>query len=254
VPLTDTHAHLNHARFEGDLPDVIARARQAGVARIVVPGYDLPSSQAAVALAREHEGLSAAVGVHPHDASGLDEAGLAQLRRLAEQPEVAAVGESGLDYYYEHSPRPAQRAAFAAHAALAREVGLPLIVHSRDASEEVMALLAEAAPPVVVLHCFSGDEAAAAQAVERGYYLGLAGPLTFRNAASLRTIAAGLPRERVLIETDCPYLAPAPHRGKRCAPAHVALVCRALADLWNEDPAAVADLTSANAAAAFGWD
>ena len=251
--LTDTHAHLQHPRLAPDLPEVIARSRQAGVARIIVPGYDLPSSQAAIALAREH-GLSAAVGVHPHDASTLDDAALAQIRRLAQEPEVVAIGESGLDYHYDHSPRLVQRAAFEAHAALARELDLPLIVHSREASDDVMAILASAAPPRVILHCFSGDEAMAAQAIGRGYYIGLAGPLTFQNAAGLRAIAAGLPRDRVLVETDCPYLAPAPHRGQRNEPAYVAFVAERLAELWGIDAEAVADLTSANAARAFALD
>ena len=252
--LADTHAHLNHPDFARDLPEVMARARRAGVGRIVVPGYDLASSQAAIDLARGHEGVLAAVGIHPHDASTADDAALAALRRMAGEPEVIAMGESGLDYHYDHSPRPAQRAAFEAQAALARELALPLIVHSREAHEEVMAVLADAAPSVVILHCFSGDEAAAAQAVERGYFIGLAGPITFKNAEGLRRIAAGLPRERVLIETDCPYLAPAPHRGKRSEPAHVALVAQRLAEVWGEDSATVAAVTSANAAAAFGWE
>jgi len=247
----DTHAHLNHPNFAPDLPEVIARAHQAGVSRIFVPGYDLPSSDAALELARRHEGVSAAVGIHPHDASTFDDAALARLRELAAAPEVVAIGESGLDYHYDHSPREAQRAAFKAHANLARELTLPLIVHSREASDDVMSILADAAPGIVILHCFSGDEAMAAQAIERGYYIGLAGPLTFHNAERLRAIAAGLPRERVLIETDCPYLATAPHRGKRNEPAHVTLVARRLAELWGIDPSAVAALTSANAAAAL---
>jgi TatD DNase family protein len=249
--LTDTHAHLNHSRFAGDLAQVIDRARQAGVARVIVPGYDLPSSRDAVALAREHDGVWAAVGVHPHDASTLDDAALTEIRALAREPRVVAVGESGLDYHYDHSPRAVQRAAFEAHAHLARELGLPLIVHTREASDDALAVLGAAAPEVVILHCFSGDEAVAARAVERGYYIGLAGPLTFPNAGGLRAIAAGLPRDRVLVETDCPYLAPAPHRGQRNEPAYVALVAGRLAELWSEDPAQVAEITSANAQAAF---
>ncbi|MHB1134116.1 MAG: TatD family hydrolase [Chloroflexota bacterium] len=260
--LVDSHAHLDDEAFAADRADVLARARAAGVTRIVSVGADLASSRANVALAASTPGVWASVGVHPHEAAGLneaaglDEAALAELRSLAAQPRVVAIGEIGLDFYRDLSPRPAQQAAFRAQLALARELGLPAIVHDREAHDEVLAVLREwaGAYPAArgVLHCFSGDEALARAAIELGFYISLAGPVTYANARRLQSLAAILPLERLLVETDCPYLTPVPRRGQRNEPALVALVAEKVAALRGLAPADLAAATTANARRLFG--
>ena len=255
--LVDSHAHLDDEAFTADRAEVLARAGAAGVRLIVSVGADLPSSRANVALAARHQGVWAAVGVHPHEAAGLDAAALAELRALASRPRVVAIGEIGLDFYRDRSPRPAQREAFQAQLRLAAELALPAIVHDREAHDEVLATLREwvgATGPRArgVLHCFSGEEALAAAAIALGFYVSLAGPVTYANARRLQALAASLPLERLLVETDCPYLPPAPHRGQRNEPALVALVAEKVATLRGLPLAEVAAATTANAQRLFG--
>jgi TatD DNase family protein len=251
--LIDSHCHPFMADFDPDRPAMLERAGQAGVTAIIAVGYDLESSRQAVALAEASAGVFACVAIHPHHAADVSPASLDRLKTLARHPRVVAIGETGLDFYRNLSPRDAQDAAFRAHLRLARELALPLVVHDRDAHDEVMALLCEEADglPAVILHCFSGDLAMAEAAWARGYYTSLAGPLTYKNAAALREVAKAAPRERVLIETDAPYLSPEPFRGRRNEPAMVRRVAEALAELWKADPDAVARLTAENAARAF---
>ncbi|HIC92753.1 MAG TPA: TatD family deoxyribonuclease, partial [Anaerolineae bacterium] len=211
MELTDTHAHLDFPQFDGDREEVIERALAAGVRRIINVGADLASSRRAVALAEAHPPIYAAVGVHPHDAKTLTDEALAELLGLARHPKVVAIGEIGLDFYRDLSPREAQRQAFERQLALARELGLPVIVHDRNAHAEVMDVLRRRGLRGV-LHCFSGDLEMARQAIEMGFYISVAGPATFKNAKRLPEIVRQLPLERLLIETDCPYLAPHPHR------------------------------------------
>ena len=248
--LTDTHAHLTHPQYCGDR-GVIARAAAGGVGRIITVGFDLPTSQSGALLAAEDPRVWHSPGIHPHDASQAAPESLKELRRLATLPRAAAIGETGLDFYRERSPREAQLHAFRDHLQLAADLDLPVIVHSRDAGEQVLAAWQESRCRLGVLHCFSGDAAVAQRAIELGLYLGIAGPATFRNAERLRSIVASLPRDRILLETDCPYLAPHPHRGQINEPAYLALIAEAVAQCWGASLAEVAAITSANAARCF---
>ncbi len=253
--LTDTHTHLDFPQFDGDRERVIERAATAGVRAIVDVGTDLASSLAAVALAEAYPQIYAAVGVHPHDAKTLTRETLEELRALAGHPKVVAIGEIGLDFYRDLSPREKQRQAFQQQLALASEVGKPVIIHDRQAHQEVMAILRRwvesSHQPVGVLHCFSGDLAMAQEAIELGFYISIAGPVTFKNARRLRQLVRQLPLEKLLVETDCPYLTPHPHRGKRNEPAYVKLVAQEVARLKGMSLEEIARITSNNAQALF---
>jgi TatD DNase family protein len=242
--LIDSHCHLDFSQFNPDRGAVLKRALAAGVTTIINPGTDLASSRRAVTMAQTFgDHVYAAVGVHPHDASSFDQQTLAALRELAAHDEVVAIGEIGLDYYRDRSPRDQQRAAFEAQLTVAADLSLPVIVHQREAAADVMAILKDwgtsipldevttLAHPGCVLHAFSGDQALADEAVQMGFFVGVGGPLTYRNARSLPKIVTRLPLERVLIETDAPYLPPHPHRGQRNEPAYLTLVAQRLAEL-----------------------
>ncbi|HVP56625.1 MAG TPA: TatD family hydrolase [bacterium] len=226
--MIDSHAHLNFKHFRRDLPAVLERARAAGVRAIVTIGCDLPSSEAAVRLAHEHAEIYAVVGVHPHDAKTLDSAALSRLETLAHDPRVVAIGEIGLDYYRDLSPRHLQEQAFRDQIGLARRADLPVVVHDRDAHAKVMQILKEEQVSRGVLHCFSGDVNMARQAIQLGFYLSFAGPVTY-DGSRARDVIGKIPVDRILIETDCPYLAPVPFRGKRNEPAYVKYVLEHLA-------------------------
>ncbi|MBI2302308.1 MAG: TatD family hydrolase [Armatimonadetes bacterium] len=256
MALIDTHTHLQFRAFDADRDAVLQRAAEAGVERIVVVGCDLPSSRAAVALAAEHAGrVYAAVGVHPHEAASLDAVGLAELRRLAARPGVVAIGECGLDYYRDRCPRDVQQRAFALQQRLAVELGLPLVVHSREAVDDVLRSLAEkgGSRTRVVLHCFTTDPEAAERVVAAGCWLGMDGPVTYPKATDAHRIAQEVPLARLLLETDCPYLAPQAVRGKRCEPAHVRAVAERVAELRGMECEELAAATAASAAEFFGW-
>jgi TatD DNase family protein len=258
--LIDTHAHVDFAKFDADRQAVIERAQAAGVAVILNVGADLESSRAAVRLAKEYEMIYAAVGMHPHDASKLDGAVLAALRDLAQQPKVVAIGEIGLDFYRDLSPRDVQRRAFQAQLAWAAKLGKPVVIHDRDAHEEVMDILAEwatglknspLAGRVGVLHTFSGDLAMAERAIDLGFCISVSGPVTYHNARQLPDIVRALPLDRLLVETDCPFLAPHPHRGKRNEPAYVRLIAERIAALRGMAFDDLAEATTANARRLF---
>lgn len=253
--LIDTHAHLDFPHFDDDRERVIERATTAGVRAIVDIGTDLASSQAAVALAEAYPQIYAAVGVHPHDAKTLTKETLEEMRALASHPKVVAIGEIGLDFYRDLSPRDKQRQAFQQQLALASEAGKPVIIHDRDAHSEVMAILRRwiegGYQPAGVLHCFSGDLAMAQEAIELGFYVSIAGPVTFKNARRLRELVRQLPLEKLLVETDCPYLTPHPHRGKRNEPAYVKLVAQEIARIKRLSLEEVARIISDNAQALF---
>jgi TatD DNase family protein len=233
--LVDTHCHLNFNAFDEDRTEVLERARAAGVVALINPGTDLNDSRQIVALAETIPNLYAAVGFHPNDAADFDEMALAELRTLASYPKVVAVGEIGLDYYWDKAPRPLQWQVFEQQLALAKEVGKPVIIHQREAAADTMAVLRQWGAgqhhPGLVLHSFSGDRAMAEEALELGFYLGLSGPVTFKNARDLPEIVAAAPPERLLVETDAPFLAPHPFRGKRNEPAYVKLVAERVAAL-----------------------
>lgn len=257
--LTDTHCHLDLSQFDQDREAVIERARAAGVIRIMNPGIDLGSSRRAVALAETYAEVYAAVGFHPHDAAKMGEAEFAELRELAQHPKVKAIGEIGLDYYRDLSPRDVQRRTFRRHLELAGELDLPVIVHCRDAHHDVMAVLGEWATECHgsargVLHSYSGNRAGMQGAFDMGFVIGITGPITFPKAEELRVVAQTAPFDKVLIETDAPYLAPQPNRGRRNEPAYVRHVAEKIAVVRGETVVAVAAQTSENAARLFNWE
>ncbi len=231
--LIDSHAHLDDLRYDTDRDNVLQRAEAAGIDAIVTIGCDLPTSQAAVALAQAHPTLFATIGVHPHEAKEIEEGWYDSFRLLARQPKVVAYGEIGLDYHYDHSPREIQRERFREQIHLARELDLPLIIHTREAQEDTVKILREEGAAGVggVFHCFSGDAWLAKDALDLGFYLSFSGVLTFKNAAMLRDIAKTVPLDRLMVETDSPYLTPVPYRGKRNEPAYVQYVVETLAEV-----------------------
>jgi TatD DNase family protein len=263
VNLVDTHAHLDSSRYDKDRAAVISRAQEAGVTQMITIGGSLEASRRALALAQEYPFLYAAVGIHPHNAVDLNGAALAELRELAQQPKVVAVGEIGLDFYRDLSPRDVQRRAFQAQLAWAAKMSKPVVIHDRDAHQEVLEILADwaagqARSPLAgrlgVLHTFSGDLPMAERAIELGFYLSISGPVTYQNARDLPEVVRSVPLERLMVETDCPWLAPHPHRGKRNEPAYVRLVAEQIAALRGIELAKVAQATTANARRLFGLD
>lgn len=251
-PLVDSHAHLDHEQFAGDLDAVIQRAQAAGVRWIVTIGSDLASSEAAVQLAASYPCVYATVGIHPHDAVQFDEDAYRRMRELAAHPRVVAIGEIGLDYYYDHSPRPVQRAAFIRQLALARETGLPFVVHNREADADTMAILRDWAPDLPgLMHSFAGSEAMLEECLAMGYMVSTGGMVTFRNADAIRAVMAQVPLDRLLVETDSPYLTPVPLRGRRNEPAYVQYVVAFLGEWRGVDPQHLAAVTTANACRFF---
>lgn len=255
-PIIDSHAHLQFEEYAAELVDVLTRAQEAGVEAIINVGTDLASSRAAVALADRFPQLYATVGLHPHEAATFTGEIGAALADLARHPKVVAIGETGLDYHYHHSPREAQQAAFLAQLELARAADLPVVVHSREAKEETLRLLAELTPARKgVLHCFTGDLDMAQQAIGMGFYISFSGIVTFKNAGPLREVAKALPMESIMIETDCPFLTPTPYRGRRNEPAFVVRVAEQLAELKSSIAVDVMRSTiRRNTAALFGLD
>ncbi len=249
--LIDSHAHLDFGKFDGDREAVIARARKAGLVAIVNVGADLASSRAAVALAEQHDFIYATVGVHPHDAKTVTPAVIEELRALAQHPQVVAVGEIGLDYYRDLSPRPVQRRAFREQLRLASELGLPVVIHSREAHDDVLAIL-EAWEGIGVLHSYSAGLDLLERVMGLGFYIGISGPVTFPKAEELRAVAGAAPLDRLLVETDCPYLTPEPHRGQRNEPAYVRYVVEAVARSRWMEAEQVASATIENGRRLFG--
>lgn len=255
--LIDTHTHLDDTRYDADREETIARARDAGVGTLITIGCDLATSRAAVALADRHPFVYATVGVHPHEAQHVADTWYLELERLSRHARVVAYGEIGLDYHYNHSPPHLQRARFREQIGLARELRLPLVIHTREAQADTVTILKEEGARDVggVFHCFSGDDWLAKQALDLGFSLSLSGVLTFRNAEPLREIVRWVPLDRLLVETDCPYLAPVPHRGKRNEPAYVRHVAETIATVRSADqPITVEEigrLTSQNACRLF---
>ena len=246
----DTHAHLCDEKFDEDRVEVIARAAEAGVAQIISMGDTMAASAQVIADAEQYPALYAAVGVHPESACVLTDAERAQLLAWANHPKVVAIGEIGLDYYWEKDPqvRAVQREMFVTQLDIARAAGLPVCIHDREAHGDTLAILqAEGRDLTGVLHCYSGSLEMARALWKMGYYIGIDGPLTFKNAAKLPDIVREAPRERLLIETDSPYLAPVPRRGKRNEPAYVAFVAAKIAELREESVEEVAAYTTENA-------
>jgi TatD DNase family protein len=247
--LVDSHCHLDFPDFADDLDALLERAAAAGVGLMVSIGTKLSQFDKVLAVAERYPQVYCTVGIHPHEAATEAKTDAAQLIALAAHPKVIGFGETGLDYFYDHSPREQQRAAFRSHIQAARETGLPVIVHTRDADEDTAAILAEEAaigPFAGLIHCFSSSRQLAEKAIDLGLYISLSGILTFNKAEELRDTVRTLPLERLLVETDAPYLAPVPKRGKRNEPAFVAHTAAKLAELKGLDAAALAAATTAN--------
>ena len=253
MQFTDTHAHVQMRQFDRDRAAVLARAAAAGVARMICPGVDAATSQLAIDLAQANPGtIFPCAGVHPHDTTNFSDATLAEIRRLATDNQVVAIGEIGLDYYRNLSPMMDQKRAFAAQVALAQEFGLPIVVHNRNAHADIMAALRPLGAVRGVWHCFIGDRTMAEEGLSLGMYLSFAGPVTYPANTVLAEVAAWAPLERILIETDCPYLTPHPNRRDRNEPANVAKTAARIAELRGMSVEDLAIATSANAAALFG--
>lgn len=247
--LVDSHCHLDFDAFDDDRAEVLERAAAAGVGRVVTICTRLTEFERVRALARDHRAVDCSVGIHPHNVEDEGTAETARLVALAAEPEVVGIGETGLDFYYDHSPREDQRASFRNHIAAARETGLPLIVHTRDADDETAAILSEEMGEGAfsgVIHCFSAGPALAETAIELGLYISFSGIVTFRKSDELRGIAAEVPFDRMLVETDAPYLAPVPRRGKRNEPAFVAHTAAAIAQIKGIDVDAISQQTTDN--------
>ena len=262
--LTDTHCHLDFDRFDKDRERVIARAQEQGLTRILIPGIDLSTSRAAVALADEYKMIYAAVGVHPNSGTSWTADTRQQLTELAGHPKVVAIGEIGLDYYRDRTPKPLQRKVFKEQLDLAAQLELPVIIHNREAFEDIVPILvdwqeelaeneAKLAENPGVLHSYSGNIMQAHPVLNSGFYLGFTGPVTFKNAADTQEVAQNMPLEKMLIETDAPYLTPQPFRGQRNEPAYVYYVAEKIANLRGITPAEVGKITSRNAKILFDW-
>jgi TatD DNase family protein len=253
--LVDTHCHLDFDRFDPDRDAVVARAVAAGVTQIVVPATNIENCAAVVALAAHYEPVYAAVGIHPNSTAEWQDSWIGTLRDLARQEKVVAIGEIGLDYYWDRSPEVIQKRALAMQLELAAELGLPAILHNRESSADLIAMLRQSSlageDGAGVLHSFSGDWETAVSALDLGFYLGFTGPVTFKKADDLRRLAARVPLDRLLVETDAPFLTPHPYRGKRNEPAYVTHVAERLAALHNMETAEFARQTTANARRLF---
>jgi TatD DNase family protein len=260
--LIDVHAHLTDERFAGERGEVLARASQAGLVAVIDTGCDLDSSEAALAAARVQAAqageasprLFTTAGFHPHEAKLVAAGSLDRLRQMAQDPLVVAIGEIGLDYHYDFSPREVQREVFRDQLALAAELEMPVVVHDREAHADTLAILREATAGrcVGVMHCYSGSAESAPEYLEMGFYLSIGGPLTFNNARRVVEVVERVPLDRLLLETDCPYLAPVPRRGERNEPANVALVAARVAEIKGLPVAEVERATTANAIRLFG--
>src|SRR6266540_2143990 len=237
---TDSHCHLTMS----DADAALARARERGVRGFVVPGTKLDDAAGAIAVAQRHDDVWAAVGFHPHEAKDCDDRAFAEIERLAKEERVVAIGEAGLDYHYMHSPRETQIAVLERHIDLAKRLDKPIIIHNRESTEDMVRMLSGDARGI--LHSYTESLEVAKTLIDRGYYISFSGIVTFRSAQSLRDVAKALPRDRVLIETDTPYLAPVPFRGRANAPAYVVKIAELLASLWYVALDEVAALTTSN--------
>ncbi len=251
--LFDTHAHLNADQFEEDVALVIERAKEEGVSNIVVVGFDEKTIKGAIKLAENYDFIYAAVGWHPVDAIDMTEEHLKWLEELSSHPKVVALGEMGLDYHWDKSPKDVQKEVFRKQIQLAKKVNLPIIIHNRDAHEDIVTILKEEDASAVggIMHCFGSSLDIAMQCLKMNFYISFGGPVTFKNAKRPKEVAKEIPLDRLLIETDCPYLAPHPYRGKRNEPSYVKLVAEAIAELKDITYEEVVAATNENAKKLF---
>lgn len=254
--LVDTHCHLDFERFDADRDQVVQRARDAGVRRIVVPAIDLDNCEDVITLSQSYAEVFMAVGIHPNSTRGWRDPWIDRVRQLAGEEKVVAIGEIGLDYYWDKSPPEVQKRAFASQLSLAAELDLPVIVHNREADVDVLSLLAEsplsARERPGVLHSFSSSWHVAERALEIGYYLGFTGPVTYKKADDLRDVVARMPMDRILVETDAPFLSPQAVRGKRNEPAYVTMIAEEIARVRGMSMKVLEAMTTENAACVFG--
>lgn len=251
--LIDTHCHLDANRFDDDRPEVLRRARDAGVERMVTIGCDVAGSERALGLAKTHADVFCSAGVHPHEAEKAEDGFVDALKAIAAHPKCVAIGECGLDFYYDHSPRERQAEVFAAQIRLAVELQLPLVIHVRDAWDDCLRILREenAEKTGGIIHCFSGSLDQAKRSLDLNFYISIPGIVTFKKAGDLPLVVDECPRDRLLVETDSPYLAPKPYRGKRNEPAYVAHVAEKVAEIWGDDVENVKRVTGENARRVF---
>lgn len=252
--MIDSHCHLNFDAFDADRDEIVQRAAALGVTRIIIPGVDQETSNQAIATAERYEGVYAAVGIHPNSTKDFSDDDLVWIKTLAQHEKVIAIGEIGLDYYWDHSPKEAQHNAFERQLALAAQLELPVIIHNREASDDTISILESWATTLPenlreragVLHSFSAPQAVAERALAIGFYLGFTGPITYKNADELRHIAARVPLDRMLVETDAPFLTPIPHRGKRNDPTYIPLIVDRIASLRQRTTEEIAQITTEN--------
>lgn len=252
--LFDTHVHLNAEQFSEDLNEVIDRARMEGVQNMVVVGFDRPTILKAMELIEEYDFIYASIGWHPVDAIDMRDEDLVWIEELAKHPKVVAIGEMGLDYYWDKSPKDVQQDVFRKQIQLAKKLKLPIVIHNREATADIVTILKEenAAEVGGIMHCFSGSVEVAKECVEMNFYISLGGPVTFKNAKKPKEVAQEIPLNKLLIETDCPYLAPHPYRGKRNEPSYVKLVAEQIAELKGLSYEEVSQVTTENAKILFG--
>lgn len=252
--LIDTHAHIEMKEFEVDREEVIKRAREAGVRYLISVGANMAGSKKAVELAGKYENVYAAVGIHPHDVKEMDDSTIQTLRELARHPKVVAIGEIGLDYFKEFSPKELQVVKFRELLSLAKELNKPVVIHDRDAHEDTLRILKEEGIQNGVVHCFSGDNEFAKEILKLGFYISFTGVITFPKAGEARKVIEAVPIEKIMVETDCPYLAPVPHRGKRNEPAFVREIAKTIAEVKGLSLEDVARITTLNVKELFGID
>lgn len=252
--LFDTHAHLNDDRFSLDRDEIISSLNSNGVGAYCEIGFDMKSSADAVKLAQKYDFVYAVSGVHPHDSKDMTEGDIPHLKELLANPKTVALGEIGLDYYYDNSDRPIQREWFARQLDVAREVNMPVVIHSRDAMADTIDILKAYGKGDGIIHCYSGSKESAKILMDMGYYISFAGPVTFKNASTALEVIAYVPMDRLLIETDSPYLAPVPYRGKRNCPVYVAEVAKKVAAIKGISFDEVADITFQNAKKVYRID
>jgi TatD DNase family protein len=251
--LFDTHAHLNAEQYHDDLVEVIERAQNEGVSTMVVVGFDRPTIERTMELAEKYEFIYACVGWHPVDAIDMKDEHLLWIEELAAHPKVVALGEMGLDYHWDKSPKDIQQEVFRRQIRLAKKVKLPIVIHNREATADIVEILKEEGAEEVggIMHCFSGSAETAKECVKMNFFISLGGPVTFKNAKKPKEVAAEIPLDKLLIETDCPYLAPHPYRGKRNEPSFVKLVAEQIADIKGLTYEEVAEATTRNAKKLF---
>ncbi|MEE3679665.1 TatD family hydrolase [Bacillus safensis] len=251
--LFDTHAHLNAEQYKEDLEQVIERAKSEKVEKIVVVGFDRPTITRAMELIEEYDFIYAAIGWHPVDAIDMTDEDLAWIKDLSQHEKVVAIGEMGLDYYWDKSPKDVQKEVFRRQIALAKEVNLPIVIHNRDATEDVVTILKEEGAAEVggIMHCFTGSLETAKVCMDMNFYISFGGPVTFKNAKKPKEVVKEIPSNRLLIETDCPYLTPVPFRGKRNEPSYVKYIAEQIAELREISFEELAELTTKNAKKVF---